>query len=953
MKRNSLILVINLALLTLAVLIGLSIQIAPYFACSLIGICAVTFLFILSEQWVTHDAGEFENRFWTSMAFVLASVCLFCPDSPIQLASRNAILSGAIVVVFTFLAHNYDRHLQRRILSRTTNIRRIKSADFCAENRSNAHEKVLELRKLLSTIDHTWMSSTFLNFFFILKVLAVERQIITLIAESNSDELNLIINNIELALLLYKMKDHKIAQYYNRTKLLQLLAVDRVSELAVPSRVVLLDSLQRMKLSAHPQCEHFVKNIILNTKLEQLSELKTLMDNKGDVNSMHKLVYSDIRNPAVKDSVLKYIAHQAEIQKAHSTIGSRRGKQRGLLAWRKILSDVDDTLTCAGGSWPAGMDVSYPKKALYPGVLAFYRELDLGTVGQDDWDNSNRVGNLVFLSARPHVYKSVSENVSYDKFRTLQKERGLYTSPSLLAGSLDTGGQFMVKGDSEPLALKKFENFREYLTLYPEYSCIFIGDNGQGDVRTAELVYKDATFNKNLHRVYVHQIQPRHVTYCRDPSLTLHDPRMCYFGTYIDAALDAFAHKLIRASGLRKIMEESCRDFLYIPPAAWLPTHKSSHGGSGGTNSLTGPTTPGSSRGRSPSLGSADGLTTGSATGVAPPSSPASSTGSRKQFPNTSTVVKMGTSLVGSLGGGSGSTKTEKDSGKKDSTSKKDTNNNSFSNLLSGGGGGDKNKTKALSGGALTLTPSKDNSTGLPLLTRSFMGRKESMFNIKKLRTGALPAEGLSAASMGFCRGGGIVRTFTSAATEAVNAERKRELRLREINKDLHRGNVVVTQLDMEAVEYLEYTCRYSVGTSVLTMFGEGIITNFRSTDGIYEVLIGWSSKEEENELPPPAPTSNSTTSTAASAANVAAALNSSAPNAIAPNSGKLGIAESGDRDRDSQSAAADEEEGGGGEAMVDAADLPRGSSASNAEPAHQRLYGGIKVYIAGVAIHT
>jgi len=203
----------------------------------------------------------------------------------------------------------------------------------------------------------------------------------------------------------------------------------------------LLDSLQRMKLTAHPQCEEFAKNIILSTKGEQLSELKTLMDSKGDVNSMHKLIYLDIRNKEVQQTILKYIAHQAEIQKAHSKIGSKRGKQRGLLAWRKILSDVDDTLSCAGGSWPAGMDTSYPKKAIYPGVLAFYRELDLGTVGQDEWDNATRVGNLVFLSARPHVYKSVSENVSYDKFRTLQKERGLYTSPSLLAGSLDTGGQ--------------------------------------------------------------------------------------------------------------------------------------------------------------------------------------------------------------------------------------------------------------------------------------------------------------------------------------------------------------------------------------------------------------------------------------------------------------------------------------------------------------------------------
>lgn len=48
--------------------------------------------------------------------------------------------------------------------------------------------------------------------------------------------------------------------------------------------------------------------------------------------------------------------------------------------------------------------------------------------------------------------------------------------------------------------------YREYLTIYPEYSCIFVGDNGQGDVRTAELVLSDEEFGKNLQRVYVHQV---------------------------------------------------------------------------------------------------------------------------------------------------------------------------------------------------------------------------------------------------------------------------------------------------------------------------------------------------------------------------------------------------------------------------------------------------------------
>ena len=67
---------------------------------------------------------------------------------------------------------------------------------------------------------------------------------------------------------------------------------------------------------------------------------------------------------------------------SHCVVRSRLGKKRQMLAWRKILSDVDDTLSSSGGSWPAGMDTSYPKKTVYPGVLGFYRELDIGTSGQ-------------------------------------------------------------------------------------------------------------------------------------------------------------------------------------------------------------------------------------------------------------------------------------------------------------------------------------------------------------------------------------------------------------------------------------------------------------------------------------------------------------------------------------------------------------------------------------------
>jgi hypothetical protein len=66
---------------------------------------------------------------------------------------------------------------------------------------------------------------------------------------------------------------------------------------------------------------------------------------------------------------------------------------------------VDDTVTCSGGSWPAGMDTSYPKKAVYPGVLAFYRELDLGTSGPDEWDSASQVSTRLLPPSPYHTHK--------------------------------------------------------------------------------------------------------------------------------------------------------------------------------------------------------------------------------------------------------------------------------------------------------------------------------------------------------------------------------------------------------------------------------------------------------------------------------------------------------------------------------------------------------------------
>ena len=159
-----------------------------------------------------------------------------------------------------------------------------------------------------------------------------------------------------------------------------------------------------MKLPANVKAEFCVRNIMTSATQDNLSELKTLMDAKGDYWCMNKLIYDDIKSEIVRDDILRHIQCQAKVQFTHMSFKTRRARDRKCKFWRKVLSDVDDTLTCSGGSYPSGIDKRYGKKVMYPGVLGFYREMDLGTDGPEEWPD-NTVGNLVFLSARPHLYK--------------------------------------------------------------------------------------------------------------------------------------------------------------------------------------------------------------------------------------------------------------------------------------------------------------------------------------------------------------------------------------------------------------------------------------------------------------------------------------------------------------------------------------------------------------------
>jgi hypothetical protein len=100
---------------------------------------------------------------------------------------------------------------------------------------------------------------------------------------------------------------------------------------------------------------------------------------------------------------------------------------------------------------------------VYPGVTSFYRELDLGKDGRFEGfgtePSTYQPGNLAFLSARPQVYKDITQKGPFLKFRKLynkgQRDHGLHVLPTMLCGCLVSGQAFMLRNDFEPMALKK------------------------------------------------------------------------------------------------------------------------------------------------------------------------------------------------------------------------------------------------------------------------------------------------------------------------------------------------------------------------------------------------------------------------------------------------------------------------------------------------------------------
>mmetsp|Transcript_16091 Transcript_16091/g.37184 ORF Transcript_16091/g.37184 Transcript_16091/m.37184 type:complete len:209 (-) Transcript_16091:908-1534(-) len=112
--------VLLLATLVVVVLMMLALfSVAPIFTSCLFGLLYCLYYFIANESSsAMHHAQEFENRFWTLFAVLLASASLFVPDSPVPMVCLSANCKLILVVIVGYGVHMWDRMVHRKEMSR-------------------------------------------------------------------------------------------------------------------------------------------------------------------------------------------------------------------------------------------------------------------------------------------------------------------------------------------------------------------------------------------------------------------------------------------------------------------------------------------------------------------------------------------------------------------------------------------------------------------------------------------------------------------------------------------------------------------------------------------------------------------------------------------------------------------------------------------------------------------
>ncbi|KAL3156916.1 hypothetical protein ABBQ38_001178 [Trebouxia sp. C0009 RCD-2024] len=333
--------------------------VASTYASVLLGV--FTLVFIATDQTPLHFSRTVRRLTWY---FLSAVLCVWC----VMMLKHVAVDGTSILFLISFsvlLASYAEDEIQTRYYLTPFAVAAAKEYTRTPE----AQGKADYVSSIVADINHrkgftAGLSQVLARAFGALsKRRAALHQVL---ATADTEELNFILLNVNCAAL---------AEVVSQITMEMLTGPDqRLPELQVLARAALLDALQKVGMRWRPMRQRWACAILLSTHGRELTRLKSWVDDGDDYQTLYKMVYNDFQGEAQR-SVLQHISTQGQqaLQELHAVAPTA---PPGVCL--KVVSDIDDTLMCSGGFWPAGRDTRYPKKCMYPGALTFYSELDIG-----------------------------------------------------------------------------------------------------------------------------------------------------------------------------------------------------------------------------------------------------------------------------------------------------------------------------------------------------------------------------------------------------------------------------------------------------------------------------------------------------------------------------------------------------------------------------------------------
>lgn len=314
-----------------------------------------------------------------------------------------------------------------------------------------------------------------------------------------------------------------------------------------------------------PRTEIRLETLFCSVDPKDLNLLKFRLDYDGDYKDIEEYIFHDIDDVSRRQRILDHFRQAAP-----------NGPDDG--SGIKVLTDVDDTL------YANLVERRYPKKAIYPGVIemydSVYREPDGANVPP------GRIP-ITTLSARPNPIGGILEEGSIASLTHLTGDRLLPSAlsgrtVSSIIGTLETLGRKLAPGvfdgdldDAEQaIGEVKYQNFRRYAAVYPEYRFVFFGDSGQADALTADRMLDDEQLSKRVVATFIHDLRsgsvdddqevasPSFLEVEKDPP-----PKLFISRNYIHAALQAYVEtdvELISSEHLASITEIALEQFSKI-----------------------------------------------------------------------------------------------------------------------------------------------------------------------------------------------------------------------------------------------------------------------------------------------------------------------------------------------------------------------------------------------------